>query len=82
LVAPETRGLSAQQVRVSRTLSLLPADHLTPAEVAARLQVCRATVYKLIARGELAHVRVGLSVRIAPADLDAYLAARRTGGRR
>jgi len=43
-------------------------------EVAARLGVCTATVYKLVERGELAHVRVSNAIRIAPADLAAYLA--------
>ena len=52
---------------------------LTPAEVAARLRVCRATVYALCARGALGHVRVGLYVRIAPQDLAAYVASSRGG---
>ena len=52
---------------------------LTPAEVAARLQVCRATVYKLCARGQLDHVRVGLSIRVALGDLSSFL-ARFSGG--
>jgi excisionase family DNA binding protein len=54
---------------------------LTPGEVAARLQICRASVYKLVERGELGHVRVGLSIRISVADLEAFLAARAKGGR-
>jgi putative molybdopterin biosynthesis protein len=46
---------------------------LTPADVAAALQVSRATVYALLARGELRAKRVGLQLRILGADLDAYL---------
>jgi excisionase family DNA binding protein len=54
---------------------------LTPAEVAARLRVCRATVYKLCAKGELGHVRVGLSVRIAQSHVNAFLSKKREGTR-
>jgi putative molybdopterin biosynthesis protein len=46
---------------------------LTPADVAAVLQVSRATVYALIERGELRAVRVGLQLRVAPGDLQAFL---------
>ena len=41
---------------------------LTPSEVAARLQVSRATVYALIARGELIARRVGLALRTGNAS--------------
>jgi excisionase family DNA binding protein len=36
---------------------------LTVADVARRLQVSRATVYKLVDEGKLAHVRIGNSIR-------------------
>jgi excisionase family DNA binding protein len=36
------------------------------AEVARRLGVSRATVYKLVAEGRLAHVRIGNSIRFWP----------------
>jgi excisionase family DNA binding protein len=36
---------------------------LTVADVARRLRVSRATVYKLVADGKLAHVRIGNSIR-------------------
>jgi excisionase family DNA binding protein len=36
---------------------------LTVVEVARRLRVSRATVYKLVAEGKLAHVRIGNSIR-------------------
>jgi excisionase family DNA binding protein len=39
---------------------------LTVAEVARRLRVSRATVYKLVAEGQLAHVRIGNSIRFWP----------------
>lgn len=37
---------------------------LTVREVAAALRVSTATVYKLVATGELGHFRVGNSIRI------------------
>jgi excisionase family DNA binding protein len=42
-------------------------------EVADRLGVSTATVYAIIERGELRHIRVSNAIRIAPADLAAYL---------
>jgi len=54
-------------------------DLLCAREVAKRLGVCTATVYKLCSRGELAHVRVSNSVRVVPADLDAFIAAKARG---
>jgi len=46
---------------------------LRPADVAELLSVGRKTVYRLVDRGELPAVHVGSAVRVAPADLDAYL---------
>ena len=51
---------------------------LTVREVAARLSVSTATVYKLCARGELAYVRILGAIRVAPDDLGALVARRRT----
>jgi excisionase family DNA binding protein len=39
---------------------------LTVAEAAQRLRVSRATVYKLVAEGRLAHVRIGNQIRFQP----------------
>jgi excisionase family DNA binding protein len=48
-------------------LALEDADCLlTVAEVARRLRVSKATVYKLVAKGRLAHVRIGNSIRFLP----------------
>jgi excisionase family DNA binding protein len=46
---------------------------LTVRDVATQLSVCRATVYALCERGELPHVRISNAIRVAPADLSAYL---------
>jgi excisionase family DNA binding protein len=43
--------------------------------VAGRLCVSTATVYKLVARGDLSHVRVSNAIRITQAALDAFLQA-------
>jgi excisionase family DNA binding protein len=45
-------------------------------EVAERLGVCAATVYKLCATGSLQHVRVLNSIRIADECLRAFVASR------
>jgi excisionase family DNA binding protein len=50
---------------------------LTVRAVAERLGVCKATVYKLVAQGDLPHIRVSNSIRIAVADLDAFIADHR-----
>jgi excisionase family DNA binding protein len=58
------------------------ADNLlTVREVAARLSVSTATVYKLAERGELPHVRVSNALRFEPAELASFVAAGRQGGR-
>jgi len=55
---------------------LLPdfATSLTVKEVAARLRVRTATVYRLCTAGELRHFRVGAVLRIREEDLAAYQA--------
>jgi len=50
--------------------------------VAARLGVSTATVYKLVARGALPHVRVSNAIRVRPADLDTFVENQRSGGQR
>lgn len=54
---------------------------LTVRQVAERLGVSAATVYVLVARGELAHVRVSNAIRVAPADLEAFIAAKTIEGK-
>jgi excisionase family DNA binding protein len=51
----------------------LPERLLTVREVAARLGVCRATVYAMVERGELPHVRISGAVRVHPTDLMAFV---------
>ncbi len=54
---------------------------LTVREVAERLAVSTASIYTLCERGELPHVRISNAIRIAPADLAAFLAGKRSEGR-
>jgi len=46
---------------------------LTAREVAERLRICTATVYRLCERGELGYVRVSNAVRVPERALTAYL---------
>jgi excisionase family DNA binding protein len=57
---------------------LLPdfSASLTVKEVAVRLHVCTATIYRLCANGELRHFRVGAVIRIREADLRAFCSRR------
>lgn len=48
---------------------------LTSVQAADRLHVHRATLYRMIRRGEIPHTRVGCSLRIRTRDVDAYLEA-------
>ena len=41
--------------------------------MAERLGVCTATVYRLCDDGQLLHVRVLHAIRVAPADLAAFI---------
>ncbi|HJX52853.1 MAG TPA: helix-turn-helix domain-containing protein [Polyangia bacterium] len=75
---PGGRGERSAQA-TSPTLRLLQAARvslLTAKEVAARLRVCTATVYKLCASGALPHVRVLNAVRVAAADLERFIFSR------
>jgi excisionase family DNA binding protein len=49
---------------------------MTVAEVAARLGVCRSTVYQLCERGELRHVRVSNAIRVPSVAVATYLRQR------
>jgi len=46
---------------------------LTVAEVAARMQVSKMTVYRLVHAGELPSVRVGRSFQVSHAAVEEYL---------
>ena len=50
---------------------------LSVREAAEHLGLCTATIYGLCADGALPHIRILNAIRIAPADLEAFIAARR-----
>jgi excisionase family DNA binding protein len=54
---------------------------LTVSEIAARLALSHATVYRMLERGDIPCVSIGRSLRVAGVDLDAFLARRQRGGR-
>lgn len=43
-------------------------------EIAERLSISRSMAWKLIAFGQIRSLRIGRSVRVRPADLEAYIA--------
>jgi len=64
---------SSIRFRARGGLPIAPAALLSVREVARRLGVSTALVYRLCERGELRHVRVSNAIRISPADLAAFL---------
>ena len=76
-----TEGTKATKADLPLLRALLPPalpDLLTPAQVTEKLAVCRATVYKLITAGQLAHIGVGALIRIPLSALAAYLSGERS----
>ncbi len=75
-LAPDGRdgtAFAAPVLRDSQSRSLL-----TVAEVARRLGVCKATVYRICAEGRLAHVRISNAIRVPGEALVAYLHSARS----
>ncbi len=63
-----------------RSLSaVMQQSLLTVKQLAAKLGVCTATIYRLCDRGELPYVRVAQALRLVPMEVAAYLATRRRG---
>ena len=50
-----------------------PDDLLSVRAVAKRLGVCTRTVYEIVDRGQIRHVRLGNVIRIAPTDLAGFI---------
>jgi excisionase family DNA binding protein len=84
--APVLRGASASEPAGAalRVVDGGEGHLLTVRAVAARLGVSTATVYKIVAQGDLPHVRLSNAIRVTPADLDAFLVRYRgqAGGRK
>jgi len=69
---PAPVGFGVMRGRRDRLLSVK--------EAAEELGLCTATLYGLCAEGALPHIRILNTIRIAPRDLQAFIAARRTPG--
>ncbi len=65
---------------MSQAALRLVATLLSAHEAAQALNVSTATVYRLCTQGELPHVRVSNAIRVAPADLEAFIAHGRSRG--
>ena len=79
-VVPAGRGERAEQPTVP-SLHLVQSTRnplLTAKEVADVLRVCSATVHKLCDSGALPHVRVLNAVRVEAADLEKFMAGRKS----
>jgi len=77
-LAAETKNFAALVLHDSELRAVSGGNALlTVREVAAIFRVCRDTVYRLCAKGQLPHVRILNAIRIAPADLDAFLSIHR-----
>jgi excisionase family DNA binding protein len=77
-------GTGSESRRAGPTLAIVDGERdnlLSVRQVHDRLAVSTATVYSLCEKGELAHVRVSNAIRVAPADLDRFIADRRRTGR-
>ncbi len=70
-IAYETTPFGAPVARLARGVEAW----VGPADVAARLNVSRATVYALVKSGALRHRRVGLQIRVPLSALEEFLAA-------
>lgn len=53
-------------------------EFLTPDDLAAILAISRATVYRLIARRQIAFIKVGGGLRFRLIDVEKYLESNRT----
>src|SRR4051794_18231000 len=58
---------------VIKTWHVFASRLLTAREVAVRLRVSTRTVYALCERGQLAHVRIMNAIRVASAELAAFI---------
>ena len=80
-VSEGTRALTArpnraQRVKNMRQSGAYPRRIYTPAEIAAICHFGQATVYRLIASGELRALRIGKIWRVSAEALEAFICER------
>ena len=74
LNSPDPQSFTTRLLPDFERLILSPGAMMTVREVAAELRVCRATVYKLVARGALGAIRIVNSIRVARTEVDRFRA--------
>ncbi len=62
-----------EETTMSRKKEAPTGEYLSPMQMGLTLDLCEETVYRLIARGELAAVRVGRRLRLPRNQLDSLL---------
>ena len=62
--SPTSPNVSPRPANHGQFAALVLQEFLSPKEAAQRLGVNRETIYRLCARGELPHMRVGSALRI------------------
>ena len=75
-IAPNSQSFGAIVVQAERaggSESDLTGHYLTVREVAARLRLSTATVYRLCESGGLEHLRVSNAIRVAESDLREFV---------
>ncbi len=58
---------------MSRKKGSPTGEYLSPLQMAATLDLCQESIYRMIARGELAAVRIGRRLRLPRDQLDSLL---------
>jgi excisionase family DNA binding protein len=69
LTPPDPKFFATRLLRRGGGLNLPENELLRVAEVARLLRLCRATIYRLVERGELPALRIGNSIRFHPEDV-------------
>ena len=73
--APNPKFFATRLLPQDSSPNLRQSELLRVAEVAKLLGLCRATIYRLVERGELPAFRIGNSIRLHPQELNDRLRA-------
>ena len=74
-----TNTHTESHARPTATGSYEPVDLMSVEEVDAKLKVCKATVYKMVRKGQIEAVHLGRLVRITPEGYKQLLERRSQG---
>jgi excisionase family DNA binding protein len=78
--AREALAIAEAELLAAQHKTETPPEALTTDQVARQLVLSRSTVTAMIARGELASVKIGGARRVLRRDLDEYLNSLASGG--